>query len=254
MLSDIAENQSREQSRGEKILAIDIGGSHIKTTILDTDGTLIQPYEQEITPYPATPRSVMKCIIKMATRFPAFQKISVGFPGYVKEGIVHTAPNLSNGWHNVDFAKMLSEKFGRPVRMVNDADIQGLGICHGKGFEIVITLGTGFGTSFLLDGKLLPHLELAHHPVTAKKDYDAYIGQKALEKIGEKKWNKRMKKVIAILNTVFNYDHLYISGGNADYLHISLRKNTTIVSNRDGIHGGARLWKPENKPKSFHEN
>lgn len=254
MLPSIQESQNIIKEAGEKILAIDIGGSHIKATILDSDGISVQPYEQEITPHPATPNGVMKCIKRLVAQFPSFDKISVGFPGYVKDGVVHTAPNLSHSWHKIDFANMLSVNFGKPVRIVNDADMQGLGIAQGKGFEIVVTLGTGFGTAFLLDGKLLPHLELAHHPVTAKKDYDAYVGQKALDKTGEKKWNKRMKKLIGILNTVFNYDHLYIGGGNVAHLHIPLAKNITIVSNQDGIHGGARLWKPENAANAFHEN
>jgi len=254
MSSAFAEYKNLINNPGEKILAVDIGGSHIKATILNSDGILLQPYEEEITPHPATPNTVMKCIRKLVIQFPSFDKVSVGFPGYVKDGVVYTAPNLSHSWRKIDFTRMLSGYLGKPVRMVNDADMQGLGVSQGKGFEILLTLGTGFGTAFMLDGKLLPHLELAHHPITAKKDYDAYVGQKALEKVGKKKWNKRMKKLIAILNTVFNYDHLYISGGNAAYLHISLAKNITLVSNQDGIHGGARLWKSESNPKSFHEN
>jgi polyphosphate glucokinase len=254
MLSTNVEIKNATKNSSENILAIDIGGSHIKVTILDPDGIIIQPYEQEITPDPATPNAIMKCIKRLVTQFPSFDKISVGFPGFVKDGVVHTAPNLSPSWHRIDFAKMLSGNFGKPVRIVNDADMQGLGVSQRRGFEIVVTLGTGFGTAFLLDGKLLPHLELAHHPITAKKDYDAYVGLSALEKVGEKKWNRRMKKVIAILKTVFNYDHLYIGGGNAAHLNIPLAKYITVVSNQDGIHGGARLWDPGNAVNTFHDN
>lgn len=242
MESAFVENNNPINNSGEKILAIDIGGSHIKATVLNPDGILLQPYEQEITPRPATPNAIMTCIKKLIIQFPSFDKVSVGFPGYIKDGVVYTAPNLSPSWHKIDFAGMASGALGKPVRVVNDADMQGLGVTQGKGFEILLTLGTGFGTAFMLDGKLLPHLELAHHPITAKKDYDAYIGQKALKNVGEKKWNKRMKKVLAILKTVFNYDHIYLGGGNAVHLHISLEKNMTIVSNEEGIHGGGRLW------------
>jgi polyphosphate glucokinase len=112
----------------------------------------------------------------------------------------------------------------------------------GKGLEMVVTLGTGFGTALLMDGNLLPHLELAHHPVTKKNTYDSFIGDRALERIGEEKWNKRMKKVIEILKEVINYDHLYIGGGNASKLSFELDDNITLVSNKDGIKGGARLW------------
>ncbi len=128
---------------------------------------------------------------------------------------------------------------------MNDADMQGLGIASGKGFEIVATLGTGFGTAFLNDGVLLPHLELAHHPVSKDRDYDEYIGEKALESEGAAKWNKRMKKVLDILKTVFNYDHLYLGGGNAQKIDFKLDSTISIVTNKDGIKGGARLWQDE---------
>ena len=131
---------------------------------------------------------------------------------------------------------------GKPCRVVNDADMQGLGIAKGTGFEIVVTIGTGFGTAFLHNGKLLPHLELAHHPISNDKDYDAYIGQKALDECGKKKWNKRMKNVLAVIKTVFNYDHLYLGGGNAELLNFPLDKNITVVGNVDGIKGGVKLW------------
>jgi polyphosphate glucokinase len=111
---------------------------------------------------------------------------------------------------------------------------------------MMITLGTGFGTAILNNGMLIPHLELAHHPVSGKKDYDQYIGEAELIRIGEKKWNRRMKKVIEILKTVFNYDRLYISGGNAKLLSFKLDDNIAIVGNKDGIKGGARLWIQQN--------
>jgi polyphosphate glucokinase len=137
----------------------------------------------------------------------------------------------------------LSIGLGKPVRVVNDADLQGLGVVNGKGFEIVVTLGTGFGTALLMDGQLLPHLEIAHHPIKKGVDYDQYIGEKALLEIGESKWNKRIMKVIDILKTVFNYDFLYISGGNAKKINFELESNIKIVTNKDGIKGGARLWR-----------
>jgi polyphosphate glucokinase len=222
----------------KNILAIDIGGSHIKATVPDANGKIPEPYQKEITPVPATPAAITRCIKKLTPKFTAFNKISVGFPGYVKTGVVYTAPNLGRGWAKVDFAKQLSAIFKMPVRLANDADMQELGVAKGKGFEIAVTLGTGFGTAFLPDGKLLPHLELAHHPVSGKKDYDAYIGDAALKKIGKKKWNNRMKKVLQIVTVVFNYDHLYLGGGNTANLTIPLAKNISIVSNADGIHGG----------------
>jgi polyphosphate glucokinase len=144
----------------------------------------------------------------------------------------------------------LQEELGHPAKVVNDADMQGLGVVKGKGLELVITLGTGFGTALLYNGTLLPHLEFSHQPVGKVKSYDKYIGEVAIEKDGLKKWNRRMQKVFEVLKTVFNYDYLYIGGGNSDKLTFKLDKNMKIVSNADGIKGGARLWQQEEQPNA----
>jgi polyphosphate glucokinase len=225
------------------ILSIDIGGSHIKATILNGKGKLLQEYIKLKTPTPASPAEVVKTIQQLALKLDTFQRVSTGFPGYVRDGIVWTAPNLGTElWAGINFRKLLEKALKKPAQVINDADMQGLGIVKGKGLEMLITLGTGMGTALLLNGQLLPHLELSHHPITGKKDYDQYIGEAVLKKIGLEKWNERMKKVLAVLKTVINYDTLYIGGGNATSLTIPLEENMKIVSNKDGIKGGARLW------------
>ncbi|OOQ61450.1 ROK family protein [Mucilaginibacter pedocola] len=232
-----------------KILSIDIGGSSIKGTILDSKGNLKMDYKKVVTPSPANPENVIKSIKTLVQNFPAYDKVSVGFPGYVRNGIVKTAPNLGNEfWKDVNFCSKLVEALGKDTQVVNDADMQGLGVVSGKGLEMVITLGTGFGTALLMDGHLLPHLEIAHHPVSKGRDYDEYIGDRALDKEGVKKWNSRIKKVFKIMKTVFNYDYLYIGGGNSDKLNFKLDKNMKIVTNADGIKGGARLWQEDKHP------
>lgn len=226
-----------------RILSIDIGGSNIKATILNSKGKLLQEYTKLRTPQPASPADIIKTIRELASPFENFERISAGFPGYVRDGIVWTAPNLGTElWAGVHFKKILQKALNKPTRVINDADMLGLGIVKGKGLEMLITLGTGMGTALLLNGQLLPHLELAHHPITGKRDYDQYIGEAVLKRIGPEKWNERMKKVLTVLKTVINYDMLYIGGGNASALTIPLDKNTKIVSNKDGIKGGARLW------------
>ena len=230
-------------SPGTNILSIDIGGSSIKATVLDQEGKLLQDFVKVKTPQPASPEKVLKAIQDLIRDFQQYDKISVGFPGFIKKGIVITAPNLGTGlWKNVNLNNLISEALHKPVRVVNDADLHGLGVVSEKGLEIVITLGTGFGTAILLDGNLLPHLELAHHPVRKNRTYDEYIGDEALENAGIEKWNKRIRETIKNLKTVFNYDRLYIGGGNADKLNFKLDDNISIIKNKDGIKGGARLW------------
>jgi len=225
------------------ILSIDIGGSNIKGTVLNQKGELTMDYQKIPTPYPASPENVLNAIKTLVKAFPPHDRISVGFPGYVKDGVVKTAPNLDSSlWKDVDLAKKLEETLGKQAQVVNDADMQGLGVVSGKGLELVITLGTGFGTAWLKNGELLPHLEFSHQPFSKYESYDEYIGETALVKEGTKKWNRRIQKVFEVLKTVFNYDYLYIGGGNSSKLNFKLDKNMKIVTNADGIKGGSRLW------------
>lgn len=230
------------------ILSIDIGGTNIKSCVLNSRVKLLTEFKKSPTPKNSTPNEVLKVIKKLCTDFKKFEKISIGFPGYVKMGVVQTAPNLAeNKWANVDLAQQIADIFNKPVRLINDADQQGLGIVSGKGFEIVFTLGTGFGTSLLFDGELLPHLELAHLPINKTDDYDDFIGDRGFHKVGKKKWNKRLQYLIEIYKTVFNYDRLYIGGGNSNEINFELDKNIMLVSNKDGIKGGAKLWLAKEK-------
>ncbi len=230
----------------EKILCIDIGGSHIKATVLDTEGNSLKEYEKVATPNPASPDNVIAAIKSLVKDFPEYDRISSGFPGFIKDGTVFTAPNLGTElWKGTDMQKLLQNTLGKEAIVVNDADMQGMGVISGKGFEMVITLGTGFGTALFKDGYLLPHLEIAHLPIKKDKTYDQYLGDKAFEEEGKDHWNKRLKKVLVILKTVFNYDFLYIGGGNSREIDFKLDENIKIVSNREGIKGGPRLWQQD---------
>ena len=231
-------------SSPQRILTFDIGGTGIKACLLNPEGEMLEDYRKMATPENAGPENVLHAIMTLAAQFGEFDAVSAGFPGYVRDGVVYTAPNLDNiSWRGVNLNFLLEQKLERPAKVVTDADLQGLGFAEGEGLEMVMTLGTGFGTALMLDGVLLPHLELAHLPVTKSKDYDAWIGEEALQKIGEKKWNKRMARVLDTFRTVVNFDRLYISGGNAKKLSFPLGENVRIVSNKEGIRGGARLWK-----------
>lgn len=233
----------RKAAASLRILSIDIGGSHVKATILNSKGELVMDYKKVDTPSTATPAHIIAAIQTLVKGFPNYDHISVGFPGYVKNGVVKTAPNLTTkDWADFDLSKKLSDVLGKPAKVVNDADMQGLGVVRGEGLEMVLTLGTGFGSALLLDGNLLPHLEMAHHPLTKSATYDQYIGDKALDKLGDKKWNIRLQRIIEILKTVFNYDTLYIGGGNSRKINFKLDKNIKVITNQDGIKGGARLW------------
>ncbi|HKZ36083.1 MAG TPA: ROK family protein [Chryseolinea sp.] len=230
----------------EKILSIDIGGSRIKATILDPDGNMLMDFQKIATPVTPDPGNVIQAILELTQSFQEYHRVSVGFPGYTRQGVIYTAPNLGTPkWKGILFSKLLSDVLNKPVRVLNDADMQGLGIASGNGLEMVVTLGTGFGTALFLEGNLLPHLEIAHHPFSKDRTYDEYIGDRALLEVGLEKWNKRVKKVIDVLKTVFNYDHLYIGGGNSKKISFDTDDTITKVSNLDGIRGGAKVWQRE---------
>jgi polyphosphate glucokinase len=121
--------------------------------------------------------------------------------------------------------------------------MQGLAVIKGHGVEIVITLGTGFGSALFMDGRRAPHLELAHHPFRKGETYEEQLGNAARKDVGDKKWNKRVGKAIKTLRVLANFDHLYIGGGNAKKVSIDLEPDVTLVSNTAGIEGGLAVWR-----------
>ena len=235
-----------------RTLAIDIGGTGIKAALLDDAGSLIGERQRVPTPpKPVAPEELVRAIDEAVTPLGAFERVSVGFPGYVRDGRVLTAPNLgTEALAGFDLQSVLAKHLGKPVRVLNDADVQGFGAIKGKGLEMVLTLGTGAGTAIFHDGEVMPHLELAHHPVSGNKTYDEYIGNAARKKKGGKTWNKRVAKVIEILREVVRFDHLYIGGGNAKDIAFPLPADVTIVPNTDGLTGGIGLWR---KASTGHE-
>jgi polyphosphate glucokinase len=232
-----------QNTLAQNTLAVDIGGTGLKMLLLGPTGKPLGKRQREPTPQPPTPGAVLKLLDSMKNNAGQFDRVSVGFPGVVKKGVTLTAFNLHPKWVGFDFEKVLFKRWGKPVRVANDAAVQGFGAIHGEGIELVITLGTGFGSSLFVDGTLVPGLELAHHPWRKDKTYEDDLGKNGFEKHGRKRWNKLVHKAIAQLEYLFNYDHLYIGGGNATHIGFALPKNVTRVPNDDGLLGGAALWK-----------
>lgn len=229
-----------------KTLALDVGGTRLKAGLLGPDGALIGDRQRVDTPKPSPPGAVVPLLAGLAAKLPGFDRISVGFPGVVHDGVVRTAPNLgTRDWAGFDLAGALRERLGKPARVLNDASVQGLGVIAGRGLECVITLGTGLGFALYQDGKLLPHLELAQHPARKDMTYDQYVGAAALKAVGAEKWQARVRRAIAQIETLVTYDTLLIGGGNAKHIAFELPGNVRIVDNAAGILGGIRLWDPE---------
>ncbi len=229
-----------------KTLAIDIGGTGLKGSVLDAGGHMLHDKAWRKTPDELTPPVLLDELVELVADLPAFDRVSVGFPGAVRRGRVLTAPHFPTAaWHDFPLAEAVADRLAKPARLGNDADIQGLGVIAGVGIEFVLTLGTGAGTSLFEDGVMAPHMEFAHHPIRRHKTYNDYVGRDALAAIGPKRWNRRVHKVIAILDALVHFDTLYIGGGNGRKVEGDLDARVKIVPNEAGITGGIGLWRDE---------
>lgn len=238
----ISRQKNLQASDSPVTLAIDIGGSGIKGLLLSRSGHPLSERYRSPTPKSATPHAMILLILEIAASIGRFDRISVGFPGVIHQGQVKTAPNLDPSWCGINIVVELEEHLHKPVRAVNDADMQGYGAIKGHGVELVLTLGTGFGTALFIHGHLVPNLELAHHPFRKGQTYEQQLGALALKTVGKKRWNQRLAKAIAMLSPVMNYDHLYIGGGNGKKVTIALPPHAALISNTAGLLGGIALW------------
>ena len=229
--------------RGPYTLAIDIGGTALKASVLDRRGRMIVERLRMPTPYPCSPKILLRALVKLTGPLPSFDRISIGFPGVVRGGHVVTAPHFGKkDWPGYPLEAAVAQRLERPARLLNDAEVQGLGVIAGRGLEVVLTLGTGIGSAVFADGWLAPHLELAQHPLCDGETYNEYAGNEALHRHGKKKWNRRVLKTIETVDSLLHYDVLYLGGGNARHLTVDLPRNVRITSNESGITGGIHLW------------
>lgn len=195
------------------------------------------------TPHPCDPELLVETLVSLVAGLPSYQRVSVGFPGQVRHGRIVTAPNLGTEcFAGTDLRAALAERFGKPVRVVNDADMQGLAASSGEGLEMVLTLGTGFGSALLLDGQLQAHLELAHMPFKKGKTYDELVGERGRKKLGNKRWRKLVLEAVDNMRALVAFDRLYLGGGNAARMKGELPEDVHLVDNRAGILGGILLW------------
>jgi polyphosphate glucokinase len=262
-VSSVAITPGDESSAHPYTLAIDIGGTGLKASVLSRTGTMVADRVKVETKYPLPPEgenSLVSALQGLVKPLPEADRVSAGFPGMIRNGLVLSAPHfvtkkgpgtaidkkLVEAWAKFDLATALSKAFGKPTKVANDADVQGAAVVQGKGLEVVITLGTGFGSAVFLDGQLMPHLELAHQPFRKDETYNDLLGELGRKNKGDETWNHRVREAVTNLQGLFFYDHLYVGGGNArrvnrDELGEDI-DNITIVDNTAGILGGVKLW------------
>jgi polyphosphate glucokinase len=230
---------------GTRTLSIDIGGTGLKALVLGPDGEPLTDRVRVKTPHPATPDAVLRAIFALIEPLGEFDRVSAGFPGVVVEGVTRTAPNLHDDWRGFDLAGSLAEHTRRPARVLNDAGVQGYAVVEGRGVEMVLTLGTGFGCALFHDGVYVPNLELAHHPFKKSKTYEDYLGARALKASGKKTWNKRLAEALAMIDATWNPRRIYLGGGNAKHVRIPLPDHVKVTENIAGLLGGIMLWRDQ---------
>jgi polyphosphate glucokinase len=241
---------------GPTTLAIDIGGTGLKASVLDIDGRKIVDRVRIKTPYPCPPRVLIRELDRLTYQLPPWDRVSVGFPGFVRAGRVLTAPNLStkggpgtarsrklvDAWAGFPLAAELEGRLGKPTRIANDADMHGLAVISGEGLELVLTLGTGLGTAVFLNGAPTPHLELALMPFRGDGTFQDELGNQTRRRIGNRRWSKRVLEAVEMFDALLHIDRLYVGGGNASKLEVDLGHRVELVDNAAGILGGIKLW------------
>jgi polyphosphate glucokinase len=237
-------------------LAIDVGGTGLKASVLDAVGAMVADRVRVATTYPLPPSKLVDDLAALVAPLPDYDRISAGFPGMVRGGRVLSAPafgtvgglgthiddDLVHQWYGFDLADALARRLGKPAKVANDADVQGAAVVKGTGLELVVTLGTGVGTAMFYDGRLLPHLEFAHHPFRKGETYNQQLGEAVRKEVGHDRWNRRVHKAIGTLRALTFFDHCYIGGGNSRRVTGTLTPDITIVDNSAGILGGIKLW------------
>ena len=190
-----------------------------------------------------TPGKMMRRVLRVV-RGRSFDAVTIGYPGVVVRGrIVRDPINLGPGWIGFDFERFLH----RPTRIVNDAALQALGSYRG-GRMLFLSLGTGLGSAMILDGKLAP-MELAHLPYKKNREYEEYVGEAALDRLGRKKWEKEVRKVVHLFVLALEPDYVVLGGGNVRKLK-RLPPHCERGDNRNVIVGGARVWDDRAPPRS----
>jgi polyphosphate glucokinase len=211
------------------VLAIDVGGSHVKVMI--NRGRTKRQFESG----PDLTARAMVRDVKELTKDWSYDAISIGYPGVVAGNRVLKEPwNLGRGWKGLDFAKA----FGKPTKVVNDALMQALGGYDG-GRMLFLGLGTGLGSALILDGVLEP-MELGHLPYR-KKTFEDYVGAEGLKRLGRKKWREHVVDVVERLVAALQPDYVLLGGGNVDKLD-KLPPKCRRGDNADAFAGGFRLW------------
>jgi polyphosphate glucokinase len=212
------------------VLMIDVGGSNVK---------LMSSHDGEVRKLQSGKKlsagQMVKGVLELVKDW-EFEKISIGFPGLVRDGQPAREPlNLGGGWMDFDYGAA----FGKPVRFINDASMQALGN-YRSGRLLFLGLGTSTGTTIIVDDAVIP-IEIGMLKLTRKGRFMDLLSKEALKADGLEAWAKSAHEAVSLLRNVFNPDVTVLGGGNAKKLNPP-PENCTLVDNRSAYVGARRLW------------
>src|SRR5882762_1848988 len=222
-----------QAAKSAKVLVVDVGGTNIK--MLATG----QKEPRKMPSGPTMTAGKMVRVVKECVKDWTFDHVSLGYPGPIINGHPLREPhNLGGGWMKIDFSKA----FGCPVKVINDAAMQALGSYQG-GRMLFLGLGTGLGSAMIVDGTLEP-MELAHLLYKNGKTYEDYLGLRGLERLGKKKWQQHVGKVVKQLRDALLAEEVVLGGGNVRKLE-HLPPGTRLGNNANAFAGGFRIRRAE---------
>jgi polyphosphate glucokinase len=247
---------------GPLTVCVDVGATSLKAGLVDVKGELAGDRVKLRTTWPMTPPKLVEEVARLVVRLPHADRLALGFPGPVVDGVVQSGANLErvrgpgsertealrDAWRGFELQRRLAATFELEARVANDADVAALACSRHKGLELTVTLGSGFGTGLTLDGVLQPHLELSQTRWSRRETLDDVLGEHARKRDGEAKWHARVIGALHLLADVVGFDQLHLSGGNSPRVRLAdlgeLAVTTTTSGTRAGILGGVYLYGP----------
>jgi polyphosphate glucokinase len=225
----VTERRYPVEPRAPAVLTVDVGGSNVKAVLNGVDERRRFPSGKKL-----TAEQMVTRVLELTADW-TYVGVSVGVPApVVNDRVLRDPVNLGKGWKGFD----LAEAFGRPTKVLNDAAMQALGSYQG-GRMLFLGLGTGLGSTMILDGTIAP-MEIGHLPFR-KATYEDYVGERGRERLGQSRWRKAVFDTVEQLSTVLLPDYVVLGGGNVVHLK-KLPPNCRIGHNEDAFLGGFRLW------------
>lgn len=239
-------------------LAVDCGGGTLKFAKVDQNLNILAEQNIKVN-YPFSPSDLVLLIEKVFKDLSPLDRVVVGIPGMIRQGVVITTPhyqniagprskidlNLKKAWDSFNAKEAIYSKLKTETVVLNDAQLHGLGVIEGVGVELVLTFGTGLGYALFINGQITPHFELSRSPIGFNNIYDEYIGEKERIRFGDYWWSRRVLRLIRKLEPVFMWDRLYLGGGNAlrlaKRIQAKLPNNVKIEKNAAALYGSAKL-------------